>query len=118
MNYKMQSPDIDAMISKVSGMLKYAVKKYDGVVYLPNISAALSITDELTTLIVKLLNRTNVIKVNDFVDGNIHFDFIEAVSVDIIKSHEVYEKCRMELFKSKNFREKIISATDLSEIVR
>ena len=118
MNYKMQSPDIDAMISKVSGMLKYAVKKYDGVVYLPNISAALSITDELTTLIVKLLNRTNVIKVNDFVDWNIHFDFIEAVSVDIIKSHEVYEKCRMELFKSKNFREKIISATDLSEIVR
>ncbi|MBQ2871982.1 single-stranded-DNA-specific exonuclease RecJ [bacterium] len=118
MNYKMQSPDIDAMISKVSGMLKYAVKKYDGVVYLPNISAALSITDELTTLIVKLLNRTNVIKVNDFVDGNIHFDFIEAVSVDIIKSHEVYEKCRMELFKAKNFREKIISATDLSEIVR
>ena len=118
MNYNLQEPNIDILISKVSGMLKYASKNYDGEVFLPEISSALSITDELTTLIVKLLNRTNVIKVNDFIDGKIYFEFNEAVSVEKIKSHEVYEKCRMELFKSKNFRETILLQQNLNNIVK
>ena len=99
-------------------MLKFASKKYNGIVYLPEISSALSITDELTTLIVKLLNRTSVIKVNDFRDGKIYFEFKEAVSAEKIKQHEVYEKCRMELFKSKNYRETILGMQNLSNIIK
>lgn len=116
MNYKIQVPDIDGLVSKVSGMLKYAFKHYSGVVYLPEISTALSITDELTMLIVKLLNRTNVVKVNDFKDGKIYFEFLEAISVEKIKSHEVYEKCRMELFKSKNYKEGLMHMPNLNSI--
>lgn len=107
MNYRTPIPDIDSLISKVSGMMKYASTHYDGVVYLPNISSALSISDELARLIIKLLNRTNVLKVNDFENGKVHFEFLEPVSVEKIKTHEVYEKCRMELFKSKNFRDSL-----------
>ncbi len=118
MNYSVPEPNIDNLISKVSGMLKYAAKNYNGVVYLPEISAALSITDELTMLIVKLLNRTNVVKVNDFRDGKIYFEFLEPVSSEKIKSHEVYEKCRMELFKSKNYRETILGMQNLSNIIK
>lgn len=118
MNYTAPEPNIDIQISKVSGMLKYAFKNYNGVVYLPEISSALSITDDLTTLIVKLLNRTNVIKVNDFIDGKIYFEFLEAVSVEKIKSHEVYEKCRIELFKSKNYRESIVNLSNLNCLVK
>lgn len=118
MNYRVQEPDIDALIAKVSGMLKYAAKNYNGIVYLPEISSTLSISDELTTLIVKLLNRTNVVKVNDFRDGKIYFEFLEAVSAEKIKAHEVYEKCRMELFKSKNYRESVINSANLSSMIR
>lgn len=88
-------------------MMKYASTHYDSVVYLPNISSALSVSDELARLIIKLLNRTNVLKVNDFENGKVYFDFLEPVSVEKIKTHEVYEKCRMELFKSKNFRDSL-----------
>lgn len=118
MNYKPQSPDVDEFITKVSGMMKYASTHYDGIVYLPNISAALSVTDEFVMLVIKLLNRTSVIKVTDFENGNVHFEFLEPVSAETIKSHEVYEKCRMELFKSKNFREKLVQASNLDEICK
>jgi len=117
MNYKTPAPDIDELIAKVSGMMKYASTHYEGVVYLPDISAALSVTDELITLVIRLLNRTNVLKVTDFENGRVHFEFLEPISADVIKSHEVYEKCRMELFKSKNFRDKLVQTDDLSNII-
>lgn len=117
MEYRTPVADIDVLISKVSGMLKYASSKYDGVVYLPDISTALSITDELTTLIIKLLNRTGVVKVTDFERGKVHFDFLGSISIDKIKLHEVYEQCRIELFKSKNYRDSLVATTDLSKFV-
>ncbi len=118
MNYRTPPADIDLYINKISGMLKFAYSKYDGKVYLPDISAALSIADELTTLIIKLLNRTNVIKVQDFENGKIHFEFLAAVPFSDIKAHEIYESCRMELFKSKKYRDELVSAQNLSECIR
>ena len=56
-------------------------------------------------------------RLNDFIDGKIYFEFLEAVSVEKIKSHEVYEKCRIELFKSKNYRDKIKSTQNLNSIL-
>lgn len=118
MNYKVPLADIDALIAKISGMFKYAHKHYDGVVYLPNISAALSITDELSTLITKLLNKTEVINVTDFQQGKVYFKFNKAISIEVIKANELYEKCRMELFKSKNFRENLLDTDNLKKFVK
>lgn len=117
MSYKVPIADIDVLIMKVSGMMKYASTHYDGVVALPEISSALSLTDELVTLIIKLLNRTNVIKVNDYKNSKVYFEFLSPVSLDVIKTHEVYEKCRMELFKTKNFRENLLQTSDLNTLL-
>ncbi len=116
MNYKLPQTDIDNLIVKLSGMLKYAANKYGGVVFIPELSASLSISDDLAMLIVKLLNRTNVIKVNEFKQGKIYFDFLTSVSSEIIKNHEVYEQCRIELFKSRKYRENLIIAEDIRMI--
>ncbi len=116
MNYNNKEINAEDIIKNISGMLKFVSNNKNGEVCLTDVSAFLSISDEVAELCFDIFESMEMIEVFEKIDENYKIKFIKAVEFSKIKESELFEELQNELQKIYDYRQKLCSMP-LEEIV-
>ena len=115
MNFENKKIDEEALLKKISGMLKFASNNRDGRVSLNEISGFLGITPEAAELCVDMFEALGMIEVFERENDMLKLKFNEALGYSKIKESELFEALEAELAKIYEFRE-FLGSCNLDEL--
>lgn len=122
MNYENKKIDVEALMKKVSGMLKYVSNNRDGVVKISEMACFLGISEELTELCIDMFESLEMVEIldkdlNTAVGGDfLKIKFKNAVEIAKIKDSELYDALCDEAQKIYEFKESLLKA-EVGEIL-
>ena len=100
MNYS--SPQIEATLSKMAGMLKYTLTSLGGKTTLKAMRGALIFDDEIIRLGLEILSDCGLAKVNVDEEGNVFVSEIHAIKSEILTQNQKYLEFEKMLVDFKN----------------
>lgn len=115
MNFENKKIDAEALLRKISGMLKYASNSRGGQISLNEISGFLGITPEASELCIDMFEALGMIEVSQRGSDLININFINALGYSKIKESELFDALVTELEKIYDFRELLFNC-DLDEM--
>ena len=97
------------IIKTFSGMLKYAYTNKDGVINIPEIASRLSTSNMVIKTCINLLNAANIIKVQQYSDSTIKYDFIGSADLTKVVNLKEYRTFCEILHSTESFRQTFIT---------
>ena len=115
MNFNSQYIATDSIISKLSGMLKYALSNLKGVIELNRISSALNINYETLDIALSLFENCNMIDLDRKSDEEFIIKHLNPVELSKIKQDDFYLVLDDKITEINSFR-KFYLSSDVSDI--
>ena len=104
MNFDSVEINIESFVSKLSGMLKYAVSNLNGVVNLLRAAKALSVSDETIECALNLFDEAGMIDIDKIDDENYKIINLRPIEMSKIKQNEIFSDLENKLFEINSFK--------------
>ncbi|MCD7740195.1 MAG: DHH family phosphoesterase, partial [Candidatus Gastranaerophilales bacterium] len=104
MNFNITEINTDILISKLSGMLKYALSNLNGVINLNRAAKALSVTDETVECALTVFEDSKMIDLQKIDDSNFKISYLHPVELSKIKGNELFPDLENHLTDINAFR--------------
>ncbi len=104
MNFSNTDLNTDTLISKLSGMLKYAIKNMNGKIQTERLSLALNTSEEIIECAFLLLEDMQVTDLNKINDNEYKISFIHPIELSKLKSNDLYAELDEQISKNNSFK--------------
>lgn len=119
MNFDTVEINIETFVSKLSGMLKYAISNLKGNVNLFRAAKALSVPEETVDCALILFDEAGMIDLNKIDDENYQIINLHPIEMSKIKQNEIFNDLEKKLEEVNSFKRFYLNSTieDIREIV-
>ncbi len=90
MNFNVCEINIDNLISKLSGMLKYAISNLNGCINLSRASSALALNVEVLDILLSLFENCEMIDIDKSSDGEYFVSNLRPIELSKVKQDDLY----------------------------
>lgn len=104
MNFGIELLSIENFISKLSGMLKYALKNLDGIISTKRAAKALSASNNTVECALNLFKKSNMIDLNKIDENNYKISYVHPIEFSRIKNNDIYYDLEIKLNDINDFR--------------
>lgn len=104
MNFNSMEITIDSFISKLSGMLKYAITNLNGTVNVLRISKALCVTEDIIECALNIFEEVDMLSIVKEDDDNYKISDIHPIELSKIKQTEIYNELEIQLNEINSFK--------------
>ncbi len=104
MNFNLSEIGTDSLISRLSGMLKYALSNLNGIISVNRAAKALSVPDETIECALSLFEDSKMIDLNRIDENNFKISYLHPVELSKIKKNELFPDLENQLLDINAFR--------------
>ncbi len=119
MNFNSTEINVESFISKLSGMLKYALSNLNGVINLSRAAKALSVSEEVIECALTLFDDVNMISLDKEDDENYKISDFHPVELSKVKQSDIFNELEAQLNEINSFKRFYLNASidDIKESV-
>lgn len=117
MNFENKKPDVEEIVKKISGMLKYASNNREGKISINEMACFLGVSEEIPEMCIDMFEALSMVEILEREKDFVRIKFLNAVEFAKIKEQDLYEELCLEAQKIHAFRE-ILLKGDLEEILK
>lgn len=119
MNFNSTEINVESFISKLSGMLKYALSNLNGVINLSRAGKALCVSEDVIECALTLFDDVSMISLDKEDDENYKISDFHPVELSKVKQSDVYNELETQLNEINSFKRFYLNASidEVKEIV-
>ena len=110
MNFNVIKTNVDTVIAKLSGMLKYAISNLNGEFEIEKLSKALFVSEELILSALNLFDDAEMIDLNQISETGYKISYLRPVELSKIKQSGIYSDLEEKLTEINSFKEFYLKA--------
>ena len=115
MNFGVEELSFDMFISKLSGMLKYALSNLNGIISIKRAAKALNSSNETVECALTLLEECKMIDLNELDENNYKITYIHPIEISKVKNNDIFPELDANINEINEFR-KIYLNSSIDEI--
>ncbi len=104
MNFGVQELSCDTFISKLSGMLKYALSNLNGIISTRRAAKALGTSEETVECALTLLEGSEMIDLNKIDENNYQISYVHPIEISKVKGNDIFFDLESHLHDINAFR--------------
>jgi single-stranded-DNA-specific exonuclease len=103
MNFDIQEITLDTFISKLSGMLKYALSNLNGIFNLERAARALKVTEDTVECALTLLEEVEMIDLDKIKEGDFKISYVHPIELSKVKQAEMFNELETQINEINDF---------------
>ena len=112
MNIEKENQNLEELINKILGMLKYASNNKNGDFDINIVSGNFGLNKDIVKIIVEILNEVKAIKINNCKEYLYNVEFLTPISYEEIINSGRFEELKEKWERLSNFKEQILTADE------
>ncbi len=110
MNFNDSSTDCDKYLTKLSGMLKYALSNLKGEINVQRAATALESTSETVECALELLAAAEMIDLDRIDENTIKISYLHPIELSKIKQNEIFDEFNLQISEANDFKQFYLNA--------